>query len=170
MRDIVEAINAMESQILEADRNGSIEGVILRYGLFYGPHNPATQKMLALTRRRMLPVVSGDASLLPCIHIDDAVSATVAAVDYGTPGSAYDIVDDEPVSMTDLVSAMAHFTGAPPPRAVPAWLPRLVSPYLAQVTSLRVHLSNEKAKTELHWRPAYPTIRDGLAQAIANAA
>jgi len=170
IRPAVEAVESMETQILDASRAGRIEGVVLRYGLFYGPHNPATRKMLALVRRRMLPVVRGDQSLLPCIHIDDAVAATVAALDRGAPGGAYDIVDDRPVSMTEIAQALAECAGAPAPLTVPRWLPRLVSPYLARMTSLRLPLSNAEARAALGWRPAFPTMREGLSQTIGRAA
>jgi nucleoside-diphosphate-sugar epimerase len=170
VREAVVAVQSMESQILEASRAGAIEGIVLRYGLFYGPDNPATTRMLALVRRRMLPVVRHDRSLLPCIHVDDAVSATMAALDRGSAGGVYDIVDDRAVSMTELVRVLAAGAGAPAPIAVPAWLPRVVSPYLALMTSLRFPLSNAEAKAALGWRPAFPTVHEGLAQTIARAA
>jgi nucleoside-diphosphate-sugar epimerase len=163
VREGVAAVESMEAQILEASRSGAIAGVVLRYGLFYGPGNPATQKMLAMVRHRFLPMVRGDRGLLPWIHLDDAVSATVAALEHGPAGSVYDIVDDRPVSMSEVVRAMAEHAGAPAPFTVPAWLPRLLAPYLAGLMSLRLPLSNEKARAELGWRPAYSSFRDGLA-------
>jgi 2-alkyl-3-oxoalkanoate reductase len=158
----VDAVQSMESQVLEASQSARIEGVVLRYGLFYGPENPATQAMIAMVRRRMLPVVRGDRSLLPCIHLADAVSATVLALDRGNAGSVYDIVDDRPVSMTDIVRGLADAAGAPAPLTVPGWLTRLIAPYLATITSMRLALSNDKARRELGWQPAYPTFRAGL--------
>ena len=107
---------------------------------------------------------------LPCIHLDDAVAATIAALVEGAPGSSYDIVDDRPVSMTEIVQAIAEYTGAPAPLAVPGWLPRLVAPYLAEVTSLRLPLSNAKARAELKWQPRYSTWRDGLSRMLERAA
>lgn len=157
------AVDSMEAQTLEASRSGRIEGIVLRYGLFYGPDNPATQSMIALVRRRMLPVVRGDRSLLPFIHVADAVSATVAALDHGTPGGVYDIVDDQPASMTEIVRALSEHVGAAPPFKVPEWLVKLMAPYLARITSMRLPLSNEKARAELGWRPAFSTWREGLA-------
>jgi 2-alkyl-3-oxoalkanoate reductase len=82
----IDAVVSMESQILEANRRGTIEGVVLRYGLFYGAEVPSTQQMIALVRRRLLPIVRGDRSLLPCIHIEDAASATVLALDRAPAG------------------------------------------------------------------------------------
>lgn len=164
VQDGVEAVQSMESQALEAGRSGHIEVIVLRYGLFYGSGNPATEKMISLVRRRMLPVVRGDHSLLPWINIADAVSATVAALDHGQPGGVYDIVDDKPISMTDVVQAMAKYNGARPPRTVPRWVMRLSAPYLARMMALRMSLSNQKARTELGWRPLFPTWVDGLTQ------
>jgi nucleoside-diphosphate-sugar epimerase len=156
------AVRSMEEQVLEATRRGAIEGIVLRYGLFYGPA-PSTTAMVEMIRKRRLPVIRGDASQLPMIHIDDAVSATVRAVEAGRPGGVYDIVDDRAVSLTEVVRTIAERTGSPPPFRVPAWLPRLVAPYLFRVMSIRLPLSNALAKSELGWQPKYPTIREGLA-------
>jgi len=168
--DAAAAVRSMEDQVLEATRRGAIEGIVLRYGLFYGLGTPSTVAMIDMIRKRRLPVVRGDAGELPLIHVDDAVSATIHALELGRPGAAYDIVDDEAVSMTTIVRSIADYTGSRPPHSVPAWLPRLIAPYLSRVTSVRMPLSNARAKTELEWRPAYPTLRDGLVQMFGRAA
>ena len=165
-----DAVRSMESQVLDASARGRFEGIILRYGLFYGPDNGMTQQMIALARRRMLPTVRGDRGLLPPIHIDDAANATIAALDHGAAGSIYDIVDDHPVSLSDIVRTIAESAGAPRPFAVPAWLPRLLAPYMARMFAIRLPLSNQKARVELGWRPRYPNIRDGLSGAASRAA
>lgn len=164
------AVRSMESQILGASRSGAIEGVVLRYGLFYGPEVASTMEMIAMAKRRMLPAIRGDRSLLPCIHVDDAASATVAALDRAPAGSTYDIVDDEPVSFSEIVRAVANAAGAPLPIAVPSWLPRLVAPYMAKMIALRLPLSNQKAHAEMGWRPSFPNIHAGLARRRAHAA
>jgi 2-alkyl-3-oxoalkanoate reductase len=163
------AIDSMETQVLDASRSGAIEGVVLRYGLFYGPA-ASTVEMIAMAKRRMLPAIRGDRSLLPCIHVDDAARATVAALDRGPASRSYDIVDDEPVSFSEIVRALAEAAGAPRPIAVPSWLPRLVAPYMARMISLQLPLSNQKARADLGWRPSFPTIREGLAQTTRRAA
>jgi 2-alkyl-3-oxoalkanoate reductase len=167
---VAAAIQSMEEQVLEATRSGSIEGVILRYGLFYGWDAPSTKAMVDLVRKRWLPVVRGDEGLLPVIHLDDAVSATVRALDAGRAGAVYDIVDDRPVSMTAIVEALAEYSGSPRPRHVPAWLPRLLAPYMARVMSVRMPLSNARARAELGWSPKYPTMHEGLAEMFRRAA
>jgi nucleoside-diphosphate-sugar epimerase len=126
--------------------------------------------MIALARRRLLPAVRGDRGLLPLIHVDDAVSATVAALERAPAGSVYDIVDDRAVSMSDMVRAIAESVGAPRPFAVPSRLPRLLAPYMARMLDVRLPLSNEKARVELGWRPVYPTIHDGLPHVLRHAA
>jgi len=164
------AVRSMESQVLDATKRGSIEGVVLRYGMFYGLDTPSTTAMIDRVRKRRLPVVRGDAGQLPFIHIDDAVSATVCALDKAPAGSTYDIVDDRAVSLTEIADALAEYTGSARPLRVPAWLPRLVAPYLARMTSIRMPLSNARAKADLGWRPKYSTVRDGLADMFRHAA
>ena len=120
-----EAMRSMESQILEASRRGAIEGVVLRYGLFYGPGNPATN-MIQLLRRRMLPVVRNDqgtAAVHPprrCRERHDRGARSRAG------RRSYDIVDDHPDSMSEVVAGLALKAGAPRPFSVPPWLPRLL--------------------------------------------
>jgi nucleoside-diphosphate-sugar epimerase len=147
-----------------------IKSVVLRYGMFYGPGVPSTAALVELVRKRRLPVVHGDTGQLPLIHIDDAVSATVLALDAAPGGSTYEIVDDHPASMTEIVTTLAKYAGSAPPRRVPAWLPRLVAPYMARVTAVRLPLSNARAKAELGWAPKYPTMEQGVAQMFQRAA
>jgi nucleoside-diphosphate-sugar epimerase len=164
------AARSMENQVIDATRRGAIEGIVLRYGLFYGLEAPSTIAMIEMIRKRWLPVIREDRSELPIIHIEDAVSATVRALDAGQPGAAYNIVDDRAVSLAQIIQAIAEYTGSPAPRRVPGWVPRLLAPYMARVTSVRMPLSNARAKAELGWRPAYPTLRDGLARMFQQAA
>jgi nucleoside-diphosphate-sugar epimerase len=169
-RAAVAAIQSMESQILDASRSGSIEGVVLRYGLFYGLANPMTQRMIRLVMRRMLPVVRGDRGQLPCIHLDDAVSATVLALDRAPAGSSYDIVDDRAVSMSQIVTALAEATGSPAPFTVPKWLPRLLAPYMARMLDMQLPLSNAQARSDLGWVPRYATWTEGVREMLDRAA
>jgi nucleoside-diphosphate-sugar epimerase len=165
-----DAMRSMESQITNAARAGAIEGIVLRYGMFYGAGSPSTVELVKMVRRRWLPAIRHDRGQLPYIHLDDAVSATVAALDRGRSSETYDIVDDRAMSFSDMVRELASAVGAPPPFTVPAWLPRLVMPYMARLIAVRLPLSNAKAETELGWRPRYPTIHEGLARMLANAA
>lgn len=163
-RNAAEAVQSMESQILDAARAGAIEGIVLRYGMFYGTGNPGMREMTVLARRRRLPVIRRDRGLLPFVHLDDAVAATVAALDRGSSGAVYDIVDDHPVSFSDFVQELAANAGAPRPLAVPLWVLRLAAPYMAHLLSMRLSVSNAKARADLGWAPIFPSYREGLRQ------
>jgi nucleoside-diphosphate-sugar epimerase len=164
------AVHSMEDQVMEMSRRGSIEGVVVRYGMFYGLEARSTLAMIDMVQKRRLPVVRRDAGLLPLIHVDDAVSATVRALTMAPAGAAYDIVDDRAVSMTEIVEALAEYTGSPAPIRIPAWVARLVAPYAARFMSIRMPLSNRLAKADLEWGLKYPTLRDGLARMFRRAA
>jgi 2-alkyl-3-oxoalkanoate reductase len=162
----VRAVHSMEGQILDAAGRGEIEGVVLRYGMFYGPGTASTDEMIALVRRRRLPMVGGDRARLPFVHLDDAVAATVAALDRGRSGGVYDIVDDHPASFSEMVADLAAMAGAPRPFTVPRWLLRLAAPYFAQVLSMDVPVSNADARRDLGWAPRFPSYREGLRRMI----
>jgi nucleoside-diphosphate-sugar epimerase len=137
-----------------------IDGIALRYGMFYGPE-PMTRRLLHQTRRRLLPVFRPSGVVSP-IHLHDAAAAAVVALDHGRPGQAYNIVDDEPVEFAAYIGALAAAAGAPAPRAVPAWALKAV-PYLHELmVTTRIRMSNAKAERELGWRPVYPSVHDGL--------
>jgi nucleoside-diphosphate-sugar epimerase len=170
VREGVDALKSMESQIVEASRERAIEGLVLRYGLFYGAGTPITDDLMARARGGRLFTIRNDPGLLPFIHIDDAVTATVMALDHGQPGGTYDIVDDRPSSFSDVATTVARLVGHSAPRAVPLWVPRLLMPYRARFLTLHMRLSNTQARNELGWRPLYPSVVEGLSKAVANAA
>ena len=170
INEAANATRSMESQILNASVSRQIEGIVLRYGLFYGPTNPSTIKMIEMVHKRRFPTIRGDRGLLPFIHLDDAVSATLAALDHGSAGNVYDIVDDRAISISEAVRLLAEYTSAPAPRSVPAWLIKLLMPYRARMLSTRLPLSNAKARAELGWRPMFPTFGDGLSKSFSRAA
>lgn len=164
------AVRSMESQVLDAAHRRDIEAIVLRYGLFYGPGNPATDDLIARVRKRRVPRVRNDRGQLPYIHLDDAVAATIAALDRGTSGSVYDIVDDHPASFSEVATELANVAGAPVPWTLPEWLLRMAAPYLARLFTLQVRLSNARARQELGWAPMFPSYREGLRQTITRAA
>jgi nucleoside-diphosphate-sugar epimerase len=168
MQPAADAVNSMESQILDASRSGAIEGIVLRYGLFYGPENPSTVQMISVVRRRWMPIIRGDQGLLPYIHVDDAARATIAALDHAPAGSTYDIVDNRAVSASEFLQTIAELAGAPRPFAIPSGLLRLVAPYMMRMIELRLPLSNAKARADLGWSLLFPTIREGLMQTLRH--
>lgn len=160
-----EALAAMRSGEEQVFGASHVEGVALRYGLFYGP-GAAGDSLVDGLRRRRLPVIR-NGGVQPWVYIDDAATATVAALERGAPGSAYNVADDEPVSFSDLMTAMAAALGAPKPRVVPSWL-LTATPYAKAMMTGGLRVSAAKAKRELGWEPSMPTYRDGVAELTAR--
>ena len=163
----VEAALTAEREALEAP---GLEGLVLRYGQFYGPgtyYAPGGSQADDVSRRRF-PIVGKGAGTFSFVHVDDAAGATVAALDHGGPG-IYNVVDDEPAPMRDWLPVYADALGAKRPLRVPTWLARLAAGRF--VTSLATELrgaSNAKAKRELGWQPRYPSWRQGFREALGG--
>ncbi|GAA3308803.1 NAD-dependent epimerase/dehydratase family protein [Nonomuraea dietziae] len=150
---------ATERQVFAAD---GIEGIALRYGMFYGRH--AFSDMFADLMRKRAPVLPrGETGTTSFIHVEDAATAAVAAMERGRDGEAYNIVDDQPTSWRTFLTAVARAHGTPRPVVTPRWLIRLAVPYLGCLmidTTMRV--SHAKATRELGWTPVYRNLREGL--------
>lgn len=171
MRETLRALQYLESAVLGA---GGIEGIVLRYGSFYGPGNAIGEGgiMVKEIRRRRLPVIGGGTGVWSFIHIDDAAQATLVALERGTPG-VYNIVDDEPAPVSAWLPELARTLGAKPPLRIPAWLGRLAIGELGVLMMTESRgASNQKAKSALGWRPRRSTwrtgFRDGLADSVAR--
>jgi nucleoside-diphosphate-sugar epimerase len=161
------AISELEREVLGAE---GIEGIALRYGWLYGPgtyYDRGEQQAEEVMKRR-LPIVGKGTGTFSFVHVEDAASATVAALEHGAPG-AYNVVDDEPAPLREWVPAYAEALGAKPPRRVPVWLARLVAGkgVAASAVGLR-GADNAKARRELGWEPAYPSWRQGFAATLAQ--
>jgi nucleoside-diphosphate-sugar epimerase len=146
------------------------EGLVLRYGGFYGPGTAVSLApdavMAAPIRKRRFPIVGDGGGVWSHVHIEDAAAATVAAVDRGQPG-IYNVVDDEPAPVREWLPALASALGAKPPRRIPRWLGRLAGGEMATVMMTDVRgASNEKAKRELGWELRYKSWRLGFAQGL----
>jgi nucleoside-diphosphate-sugar epimerase len=167
MRDTLEAIRHVEQVVTSAE---GIEGIVLRYGGFYGPGTslaPEGGEQVEMLRERKFPVVGDGAGVWSFIHIEDAAEATVAAVTRGRPG-IYNIVDDDPAPVAEWLPAAASALGAPAPRHVPRWLGRIVAGEAATVMMTEIRgASNAKAKRELGWQPRHASWREGFAQVAA---
>ena len=139
---------------------GAPEGIVLRYGGFYGPG--ASDFLLEMLRKRQVPVIGGGTGVWSFIEITDAAAATVAAVDKGAPG-IYNVVDDDPAPVSKWLPYLAEVAGAKPPLRVPALLGRLLGGefVVAQMTTSR-GFSNHKARKDLGWVPQYPSWREGF--------
>jgi nucleoside-diphosphate-sugar epimerase len=163
MRETLAAIRHLEAAVTGADWT---EGIVLRYGGFYGPGTslePGGEQFEQLRKRRF-PVVGDGAGVWSFVHTGDAADATVAAVERGRRG-IYNVVDEEPAPVSEWLPALAAAVGAKPPRRVPLWLGRLAAGEAAAVMMTDVRgASNAKAKRELGWTPAHPSWRSGFAE------
>ena len=169
-RRTLDAIRHLEEAVTGAE---GLEGVVLRYGGFYGPGTSlaADGEHVEAVRRGKFPIVGSGEGVWSFVHIEDAAAATVAAIE-GEANGIFNIVDDEPAPVAEWLPALAAAIGARPPRHVPAWVGRLVGgePTVVLMTEIR-GASNAKAKRELGWRLAYPSWRDGFKTlALARAA
>jgi len=157
---VVRATAEGERLTLAAD---GITGVVLRYGQLYGPGTYFDHggDFARQARRRMLPVVGGGGGVFSFVHVDDAATAAVVALERGN--GLYNIVDDDPAAARDWIPAFCRDVGAPAPMHVPGWLVALLAGRFAEATlRLGRGASNTKAKRELGWAPRHPTWRDGF--------
>jgi 2-alkyl-3-oxoalkanoate reductase len=146
-------------------------GIVLRYGAFYGWDTGVLDgHFVDQVRRRRVPLIGDGEGWWSFVHVDDAAAATAAAIERGTAGAIYNIVDDEPARVADWLPELAQLLEAKPPYHVPAWMLRLLGDehLVTMMTEARAG-SNEKAKRELDWRPAHPSWRRGFAEIAARA-
>ncbi|AVH57981.1 MULTISPECIES: NAD-dependent epimerase/dehydratase family protein [Streptomyces] len=153
------AIRHLEDVVVKAG------GAVLRYGGFYGPG--ATDDQVELVRKRQFPLVGGGTGYISWVHLDDAASATVLALEQKARG-VFNIVDDEPAPVSEWLPYLAACAGAKRPMRVPKWLARLLAGevVVAMMTEGR-GFSNAKAKRELGWEPRYPSWRQGFKEELA---
>jgi len=154
------ALAAMRSGEQQVLTSADVEGVALRYGLFYGPGRPL-DPLLKMLRRRQFPISRDGGGTLSYVYVPDAARATVAALERGRAGQVYNVCDDEPAPWGTFISAVAKTLGAPPPLRVPSWMLR-AAPYAHAFMTSTIRLSNQRAKDELGWLPSAPTYREGL--------
>jgi 2-alkyl-3-oxoalkanoate reductase len=146
------------------------EGLVLRYGGFYGPGTGISLApdavMAGPIRKRRFPIVGDGGGIWTFIHIEDAAAATAITVERGEPG-IYNVVDDEPAPVREWLPTLASALGAKPPRRIPRWLGRLAAGEMATLMMTEARgASNEKAKHELGWQPHYASWRQGFAQGL----
>jgi nucleoside-diphosphate-sugar epimerase len=160
----VAALHALEHAVLE----GGPEGVVLRFGFWYGPGTgfASDGASAGLVAKRRYPVVGEGNGVFSFVHIDDVVETTVAALTRGSAG-IYNIVDDDPAPMREWLPAYAEALGARPPRRLPLWLAKLVAgSFTAFMATSMPGVSNEKAKAELGWIPKWVSWRAGFKEAL----
>lgn len=145
------------------------QGVVLRFGLFYGAEAASTRATVALARRRLFPIVGTGDQYVSSIHVDDAAAATVAAL--AVPAGVYNVVDDEPLPMRDYVTALTSAFGFKPARHVPLWLARIILGAGFNPVTRSQRVNNTMFKAVTSWAPRHPSVRQGwraVAVAFAN--
>jgi nucleoside-diphosphate-sugar epimerase len=161
----VAALRELDNAVTQTE---GIEGLVLRYGFFYGPGTGyASDGYWAdQVRKRRFPIVGGGGGIFSYIHVDDAAAATVTAVERGAPG-IYNIVDDDPAAVREWLPAYAEAVGAKKPRRVPAFIARFVAGrYVVMLATELRGASNEKAKRELGWTPLFASWRVGFKEGL----
>ena len=164
MRETLAAIRHLEEAVLDARWT---EGIVLRYGAFYGPGTSLAPggEQLEIVRKRKFPLIGDGGGVWSFIHIADAAEATVAAIERGHRG-VYNVVDDDPAPVAEWLPALAQEVGAKKPMRVPRFVGRLFAGEAGVVAMTDARgASNAKAKRELGWRPAHPSWRQGFAAA-----
>ena len=154
------ALEALERSTVETP---GLEGVVLRYGYFYGPEVEMVPGGFDRNdvRRRRAAIVGKGTGIFSLVHVDDAAAATIAALDRGE--GIYNVCDDDPAPQAEWLPAYAEAIGAKPPRRVPLWLAKLVAGRQAATLATRLEgASNEKAKRELGWQLRLPELATGL--------
>jgi nucleoside-diphosphate-sugar epimerase len=164
MRESWAAIRHLEQAVLGADWT---EGIVLRYGAFYGPGTTMAPggQLPEMIRKRQFPLVGDGGGVWSFIHVADAAEATAAAIERGSRG-VYNVVDDDPAPVAEWLPALAQTLGAKKPMRVPRFVGRLFAGEVGVVMMTEIRgASNAKAKRELRWRPAHPSWRQGFAAA-----
>ena len=164
MQETLGALRHLEEAVLGARWT---EGIVLRYGVFYGPGTSLApgEEQFELVRKRKFPVVGDGRGMWSFIHVVDAAEATVAAIEHGRRG-VYNVVDDDPAPVAEWLPALAHELGAKQPMRVPRFVGRLFAGRAGVVMMTDVRgASNAKAKRELAWHPAHPSWREGFVAA-----
>jgi nucleoside-diphosphate-sugar epimerase len=167
MRETLAAIRHVEEGVTGTR---DLEGIVLRYGGFYGPGSGLAEggDQTELVRKRRFPLIGDGGGVWSFIHLDDAAAATVAALERGAPG-IYNVVDDDPAPVRDWLPALAQAVGGPPPRRIPAGLARLLAGKAAVVLMTEIRgASNAKARRELGWAPRWASWRDGFAGGLRS--
>jgi nucleoside-diphosphate-sugar epimerase len=162
----LEAMLTSEGEAVGAE---GMEGLVLRYGQFYGPgtYFDRDGSIAQQVRARRFPQIGKGTGVFSFVHIDDAADATVAAIERGAPG-IYNVVDDDPAPLSEWLPVYAEALGAKRPMHVPAFVARLLGGKAAVVMGTQMRgASNAKAKRELGWQPAHPSWQQGFAASLS---
>lgn len=145
-----------------ARRSGK-RAIAFRIAGIYGPGRSAIDQVLEGTARRLIK----PGQVFNRIHRDDIASMVAAALAGRPQFDAYNVCDDDPAPPQDVVAYAAHLLGLPVPPDIP-YEAAQVSEMTASFYAENKRTSNARAKSDLAWRPQYPTYRQGLAAIAAG--
>lgn len=164
-RQTLAALRELESRVTAYP-----DGVVLRYGGLYGPGTSLAWDgpQIKAIRKRQFPLVGSAEGVWSFVHVADAATAALAALDQGS--GVYNVVDDDPAPVRVWLPELAALLGAPPPRRAPVWLARLAGGegLVRMLTTVRGS-ANRKGRAELGWEPRYPSWRAGFAAELGGA-
>jgi nucleoside-diphosphate-sugar epimerase len=170
MRQTLDAIRYLERVVMAASESSDIEGIVLRYGAFYGPGTSFAPggDIIEAVRKRQFPIVGGGTGVWSFVHLDDLATATALAIE-GVPPGIYNIVDDDPAEVSTWLPELARIVKAKPPRHLPAWLGRFIigDVGVSVMTQIRGS-SNALAKRVFNWQPAFASWREGFRQQLVT--
>lgn len=164
------SLSALDAENIsrEAGERSGFGVSVLRCGMFYGPDAAHTRFMADGLRKRRLPIIGSGDAILSCLHVEDAATAFVTASEACQRG-LWHVVDDEPVTVKEMLTYFAARLGAPTPRHVPVWLARLVAGhYATSFFTNSIRTSNAKFRHDLGWSPRFPTYRERIDQIVKN--
>jgi nucleoside-diphosphate-sugar epimerase len=156
------AVLEAESQADRFTRAGRV-GVVLRFGLFYGPGDAMSLQMVDAIRRGWFPLFGRPDGYYTWLTHEDAASAVVAAL--GVPAGIYNVVEDEPMRRRDLGDGIARLLGTRPPRFLPGWI-TLLGGSVTQTLGRSLRISNRKLRSLSGWAPRYRSALDGFEAVI----
>lgn len=158
-----------EAAVLEAQRSGGLDAVVLRMGTLYGPGLAATGRLIGLVRRRLVPLSGNTKAFTSFLHVNDAAAAILLALERRATPRVINVGDDEPARLEEWLPWLARAAGAPSPLRLPSWLAALLEDRVERVerrTSVR--MTNGLARTALGFAPAFPTYREGFQATLAH--
>ncbi len=152
-----------ETQLAEYARRTGVESVILRVAGIYGPGRLPLERI-----RRGEPVICPDqATPSNRIHVDDLVSACLAAGEKGRSGGIYNCCDDRASSMTDYIYRVADAAGLERPACIGmAEAEDRLPPMLLSFLRESRRLVNDRLHGELGVELAFPTLEEGIPAAL----
>ena len=165
LRGSLQAIRQLEDDVTSLS---DIEGVVLRYGNFYGPGTvfASDGSFIGDLRRRRIPLVGSAGGIFSFAHVEDVASATARAIE-GKQTGLFNVVDDDPAPVREWLPYLAATVGTRAPLQLPGWLMRLVMPehLYVMMTEIRGG-SNRRFKETFGWQPKYPSWRQGFVEAL----